>query len=130
MSLCAPAAAAPRYFSTGFFDGIFQSPDATARGVWLGRARRLDARYARLTLPWSVVAPATRPEGFRAADPASRGYDWSRIDAAVTDATQHGLIPVLTIQRAPTWAEGRRRAASAPPGTWQPRATAFADFAR
>src|SRR5215472_12422021 len=43
--------------------------------------RKAGAQYVRLLVLWSQIAPAMRPDGFVAADPASPGYSWSGLDA-------------------------------------------------
>src|SRR5204862_303785 len=86
-------------------------------------ARRNGARYVRVTVAWSRVAPAgaAKPAGFDAADPESPGYNWGSIEDAVRSAAARQLKVVLTIVRAPAWAEGPRRPAGAPPGATPPR---------
>jgi hypothetical protein len=68
------------------------------------RTRAAGATYARLTLSWRSIAPANRPAGFVATDPASPGYAWGGIDAVVEAAESAGLRPILDIVGPPVWA--------------------------
>jgi hypothetical protein len=62
---------------------------------------------------WSRVAPAHRPPGFDAADPASPGYDWPRLDEAVRRVRAAGMRVMLTVTGpGPLWSSrspGSRR---------------------
>lgn len=60
------------------------------------------ASYVRVPFDWASLAPAVRPAGFAAADPAS--YDWSWLDVEVTTAEGAGLTPYLDILSPPAWA--------------------------
>jgi hypothetical protein len=95
-------------------------------------ARATGARTVRLTLDWSAVAPggASKPAGFDAADPASPLYKWGYIEDAVRDAADSDLRVVLTVVRAPRWAEGAPRPRSAAPGTWRPDRRELGRFVR
>ncbi|MCA1689947.1 MAG: hypothetical protein LC720_05790 [Actinobacteria bacterium] len=115
---------------TGFLAPDFAAPDPGVRAQWLGQAAAEHAAVVRINVDWSVLAPARPPAGFDPTDPASPGYDWTALDAAVRDARGRGLEPLLTILRAPAWAEGAGRPASAPLGTWRPDPQKLAEFAR
>ena len=95
-------------------------------------AHAVGARTVRLTLDWSAVAPdaASKPAGFDAADPASPFYRWGYIEDAVRDAAASHLRVVLTVIRAPRWAEATPRRRSASPGTWRPDPRELARFVR
>jgi hypothetical protein len=54
-----------------------------------------------MPINWSSLAPAVRPSGFDAADPA--GYDWWWLDTQVTAAETAGLTPFLNINTPPRW---------------------------
>ena len=134
LALCATARAAsvpgPSAMSTGFVDyPAFQQGSSSARALWFHRARTLGARWVRLTVYWSSIAPFTLPPGFRASDPGAHGYDWTSLDEAVKDATAEGLHVVLVVQQAPNWAEGPGVPSYASPGSWEPSVSAFAAFA-
>jgi hypothetical protein len=75
-----------------------QTEDAFAR------TRASGATYARLTVYWRSIAPATPPTGFVATDPTSPGYSWTGIDSIVNAAEAAGLTPILDVQYPPDWA--------------------------
>ncbi|MCA1689506.1 MAG: hypothetical protein LC720_03405, partial [Actinobacteria bacterium] len=127
--LVGPAAGATG-LRTGFLARDFASPDPGVRAQWLGRAAAEHAAVVRINVYWSVVAPARPAAGFDPTDPASPGYDWTALDAAVRDARGRGLEPLLTILQAPAWAQGAGRPAGAPLGTWRPDPQKLAEFAR
>jgi hypothetical protein len=126
------AASAARGLTTGFSDGDeFQSADASQRNLWFGRTADAGAGIVRIGVEWPAVATpagATRPAD--PTNPDSVSYDFSQIDAAVADAAAHGLEVLLSINHAPTWAEGPNRPASAQTGTWQPNPADLADFSQ
>jgi hypothetical protein len=102
------------------------------RALAFETARRAGARIVRITLDWSLVAPAgdVKPTGFDAADPADPAYRWGYIEDAVRDARRAGLRVVLVIVSAPRWAEGPGRPAGAPPGSWRPEPVELGAFVR
>jgi hypothetical protein len=89
--------------------------------------RSAGARFVRLTVHWSDVAPRTLPDGFVAADPTSPGYSWDALDATVEAAKAEGLTPILNIDGlTPDWAYAKRPA-GVNAGT--PKSAALGDFA-
>lgn len=125
-----PAGAdARRGIETGFADQRFFSDDAFARSSTLDLSVQAGASYARIPIAWGAVEkrPAADPT-----DPADPAYTWGRFERAIQDATARGLEVVVTIHRAPAWAqgpnapdndrEGRR-------GTWKPDAERLGAFA-
>jgi hypothetical protein len=90
------------------------------------RTRAAGATYVRLNTSWRNIAPATRPDGFVAADPTSPGYSWGGIDAVVAAADAAGLTPILDIAGTPRWAFAKRPS-GVNAGT--PKAAALGDFA-
>ena len=78
--------------------GGSQTPEAFAR------TRAAGATYARLTVTWRSIAPATPPAGFVATDPTSPGYSWGGLDAVVVAAESAGLTPILDFATPPLWA--------------------------
>jgi hypothetical protein len=90
-------------------DLAFLDDRAAPRDAAFARARRAGARLVRLTLDWSRVAPpgTTKPAGFDAEDPAAPEYRWGYIEDAVRSASDRHFGVVLTIVRAPPWAEPR-----------------------
>ncbi len=112
----------------GFADGLFASDDANTRALWLDRAVDTGASLVRVGVSWSGIAPTNPTAGFDPSDPQSPGYEWTRLDAVVRDATAHGLRVIFTVNSAPAWAEGPERPADADPGSWEPNAAAFGAF--
>jgi hypothetical protein len=68
------------------------------------RTRAAGATYARLTVNWRAIAPATPPAGFVGTDPTSPGYSWDSLDAVVEAAESAGLTPILNLLYPPVWA--------------------------
>lgn len=124
----APAAGAAGGLTLGFNpDPVLL--DSSASAFWINQARSEGAGIIRLNVDWSQVAPARRPPGFVADDPASPGYDWSQVDAQVRALASRGLQVMINITFAPAWAEGPGRPANVRPGTWKPDPMQFAQFA-
>ena len=63
------------------------------------------ARAARIGFYWSAVAPASRPRGFDAADPADPAYDWAQLDEEITNVVKKGLEPIVSMSSTPRWAQ-------------------------
>lgn len=80
----------------------------------------------RIGVGWRSIAEQ-RP--VRPTDPADPAYRFRKLDRAVSEARARGLIPVLTVQSAPTWAEGPGRPSWAHVGAWKPSPAALGDFA-
>lgn len=121
-----PASASARPFSTGFSDDVYFDADQAVRGQWLGRSKEAGASIVRLGLSWGGIAPQSPPAD--ASDPGSPGYRWEQLDSAVRDASAQGLKILLTVEFAPTWAEGPGRPQSALPGSWRPDPGQLARF--
>jgi Cellulase (glycosyl hydrolase family 5) len=122
----------PRTYTTG---STLPLRTALFDSVNLGRAtprafamtRSAGARFVRLSVHWSDVAPRTLPDGFDASDPNSPGYSWEALDATVATAEDAGLTPILNIVSTPKWAYAKR-----PSGVNEgtPKVTALGQFAR
>ena len=84
-------------------------------------------KYTRIILYWSDIAP-TRPAS--PTNPADPAYQWvdSRADMRVQGALAAGLTPLVTIFKAPGWAEDRS-SFGGEAGTVKPSAQAFGSFA-
>ena len=69
--------------------------------------RRTGARFVRMFVNWSQVAPASakKPAGFEARDPADKAYQWAALDGQVTKAVAKGFAPIVYVQTAPRWAQ-------------------------
>jgi len=122
----------PHGLKLGVAGDPFLSSDAPLREVWMTKARQARANLVYMGVAWSGVAPATRPSGFQAGNPADPAYEWALVDAGVRSAVRHGMQPVLNLNYAPTWAEGPHRPSleKAPAGTWDPDPRQFGLFAR
>src|SRR3954468_22490910 len=141
------AASATRGLITGFGDSEeYQQSSDSDRALWMGRTADAGAGIVRLGVEWpagasgatepatprrGVECPAVAPGPTEPADPtnpASTDYDFSSVDPAVREASAKGLKILLSVNHAPTWAEGPNRPASAAVGTWQPNPSDVADF--
>ncbi|HEY8082570.1 MAG TPA: hypothetical protein VIE64_03295 [Solirubrobacterales bacterium] len=127
----AGAAATPHNLKLGVTDPVLTASDPALRDEWMARAVSARAGLVLLGVDWSRVAPARRPTGFVAADPADPAYRWETLDGAVRSAVAQGMQPLLAIDVAPAWAEGSNRPslAVAPAGTWQPQPAELGRFA-
>jgi hypothetical protein len=92
----------------------------------LQQIRDLGATTVRVSLEWGIVAPATKPAGFNATDPASYP-GWAIYDEIVTDARQDGITVDFSITGpAPPWATGSGNPGG--DGQWKPSAADFGQF--
>lgn len=124
----APSAHAARALQLGFFDGVYSAPDPSDRDAWLDRTVAVGAGIVRIDIGWPAPRAATRPENFDARNPADAQYDFRRADEAVVAARARGLQVLASFTGAPPWAEGSRRPAGVPPGTWNPSAQALEEY--
>ncbi len=130
LATAAPASAlpGPSTLATGFgadtlaFDGA-QQP------AWFSRLAQLGSSWVRIPVPWNAIAPATRPRGFKAANPADPHYNWYSVDAYLRDAAAFHQHALLMLSSPPSWALGRGAPRGAFPGTWRPSPSAFGAFA-
>jgi hypothetical protein len=124
-TLATPTAApAARGLVTGLTGpGQFQSADPAERSLWFNRAVDAGAGIVRLGVSWAAVAPS------QPADPTNpASYDLSSVDGAVREAATRGVKVMITIDHAPTWAEGPGRPSDANPSSWDPNPSAVANF--
>ncbi|HEY7829319.1 MAG TPA: hypothetical protein VIC06_01995 [Solirubrobacteraceae bacterium] len=121
-----PRAGLERGVSDG---GLMLSEDPAIRALAMAKARAAAAAVVRIPVNWRDIAPAVAPTGFQASDPASPGYSFTRIDAAVHSAVAAGLQPLLVVSHAPDFAEAPHRWPDAYPGSWAPSPAALHDFA-
>ncbi|MGA8217807.1 MAG: hypothetical protein WB771_04525 [Solirubrobacterales bacterium] len=127
-TLALPASApAKRGMVTGFA-GLeqYQTGPASERPTWFNRTADANASMVRLSVGWAGVAGPVRPPD--PTNPGSASYDFSTIDGPVRDARARGLSVMLTVNVAPTWAEGPNRPADAAEGSWEPSPSDLADF--
>ena len=130
--VAAPTAeAAPRHgLLTGFSDfAAFQGPNPAERQSAFANMRAARGTVVRIQSSWSEIAPTEPPTDADARDPAWPGYRWERLDRSVREAVAARVTPLVLLTGASAWAEGRRRRASAPPGTWKPSAPDYRLFA-
>jgi hypothetical protein len=116
----------------GFNDPeLFSDFDPADIAVGLGDARSTGASVWRFAVSWDTVAPDKPPSLAVAANPSWSGYEWAATDAIVREIATAGMTPLITLQRAPAWAEGAERPSTsvAPVGTWRPSAAWFGAFA-
>lgn len=118
LAVVAPAPAAT--LRLGFGDPVF---DGGEGGAWLQRAQALGSGQVRISLNWASAAPS-RPAAPE--DPAA--YDFAPTDAAVRAAAARRQAVLLLVTKAPAWAEGPGRPATATPGSWKPQAAAYGAF--
>ena len=95
----------------------------------LSQAAAADSKYALTFVDWRSIAPPEDRAGFNATNPGDPAYDWGSLDDFVIDVRSQGLEPILTVERAPSWAEGANRPAGATPGTWKPQPSRLKEFA-
>jgi len=112
--------------------GMFQD-DArmlTVPGPTLQTMRELGAGVVRVTLAWNTVAPARRPSGFSAVQPADYpAGSWSIYDQIVRDARADGIAVDFSLTGpAPLWAAGGGQPSPGKYGEWKPSASAFGQF--
>jgi hypothetical protein len=119
-----PLAGAADRLDTGIqdpLDPIFGETDpASAFGV----VRSEGARFVRVPVAWSGIAP-TRPQS--PAEPSDPAYGWAWLDERVAAIEGAGLEPLLVLYSTPLWARTLR-----PNGqrSLVPVTADFADFAR
>ncbi|HXA53582.1 MAG TPA: hypothetical protein VNV37_01785 [Solirubrobacteraceae bacterium] len=108
---------------------LIMSPDAAVRARALARISATGANVVRIPVEWRYIASSPLPTGFDASDPASPGYDFAKVDAAVRSTAAAGLTPLLVVTAAPDFAEAPHRWPYAYPGSWDPDPAAFGEFA-
>jgi hypothetical protein len=109
--------------------GLMLSEDPAIRALAMAKSRTAGAGVVRIPVNWRNLVQAAPPPGFQANDPASRAYNFTRIDAAVNSAVAAGLEPLLVVSHAPDFAEASHRWPYAYPGSWAPSPAALRDFA-
>ena len=108
----------------GISDGILLSNDATIRSFAVSRARAAGASVFRIPVDWR-----SRASSGASGDLAGQTYHLGTVDAAVREAVDAGLQPLLVVSRAPAFAEAQPRWPYAYPGSWSPNPLAFKEFA-
>lgn len=90
------------------------------------RVKEAGARYVRVAVEWSEIAPSAKPAAWQPENPADLHYDWRRTDEGVVHAVAAGLEPVAMIEEVPRWVE---RCHSNLGGNCDPDPDALAAFA-
>ncbi len=108
---------------------LFLDELSGVRELSMTRVREAGASVVRIPVDWRSIVAEEPPPGFQADDPASPGYRFAPIDAAVLSAVSAGLEPLLVVSHAPTFAEASPRWPYAYPGSWAPSPTALKEFA-
>jgi hypothetical protein len=72
----------------------------------LDRVKATGAKFTRVDLLWSEIAPA-RPTN--PTDPADPAYNFQRADQIVTGLRARNITPLLTVYSSPMWANGNKR---------------------
>jgi hypothetical protein len=128
--LCfATSAQGARNLETGFADTSYVTSSGDAQSQLFQTSVAEGAGIARFNVIWADVAP-NKPANPK--DPGDPAYSFGALDGAVRAANAQGLDVLLTIYRAPSWAEGPDRPPVnfevAPEGTWKPDPKALADL--
>jgi hypothetical protein len=118
--------AGARPLALGFGDAAAFGQGA-ASDVWFQRAVASSSTVVRLQSSWAAIAPTQPADPTNPADPA---YNWTSLDEQIRQAVSYGLTPIITLTGAPSWAVGAGAPSSATPGTWQPNASAYQQFAQ
>jgi hypothetical protein len=122
-------ATAARGLKTGFADdNVFTADNSSVRNLWLSRAAGARAGIIRITANWRSSVGTSPPAN--PTNPADPAYHFGRLDEAVKSARSHGLGVLLTVFRAPSWAEDGKRPRKVEPGAWKPDPKKFGQFAQ
>jgi hypothetical protein len=106
----------------------YQTQDGTDRALWFDRTADAGAGIVRLLINWKGIGTGLEPQQ-RPAEPTNpASYNLRSTDRAVRDAAVRGIQVLITVNIAPTWAEGAARPASASDGSWRPNPADVADF--
>ena len=106
-----------------------ESKNTSRDATWTARAKKIGAQMVRIAVFWNQIAPQTLPAGFVASNPNSVGYNWTALDQQVRQVAKEGFQVLLTVNDAPTWAEGANMPSWAQPGSWKPNDKDFGQFA-
>jgi hypothetical protein len=113
--------------TTGLTDDLFASSHSSERATWLDRAVSAHAGMVGIPVHWRQTVgpdPPVAPES-----PVDPAYDFRSLDAAVSSASSRGLQPMLIVNDAPSWAEGKGSKRARYEGTWKPDPNALEAFA-
>ena len=133
--LLLPAAAhASSSMETGIADdaALLNEPSDARAAAAVAAWAALGIDDVRIFVQWQAIAPGLAdvkaPDGFDSADPNSPGYDWSRVDRAVSLVSAAGMRPLLVVTGpGPLWASQVPARHSI---RYKPRPDLFGQFAR
>jgi len=127
VALGVSTASASRGLRTGLTDNALFDPSAVGadRGVWLDHAKDARAGIIRISVDWRNMV---RNKPKNPANPGDPAYGFTRLDGAIRAATMRGLAVLLTVYRAPDWAEGAHPPKRIQPGAWKPNPRAYGKF--
>jgi hypothetical protein len=135
MAALAVSSTAQAQFEVGGLGGLQAVKDGTpAQQTAYNVLSETNSRFARITIPWISIAPATPPAGFDASNPASPGYKWTILDREVRAAAANHQQVIIATFHAPTWAIGPNFPSGTPgsgdiiPGAWSPNITMLKQF--
>ena len=126
------SASAGRNLDVGFVgdrfgDNLLTNESAKVRDKWFNRLKKTNSSIVRINVYWNQMVGGSPPKAPK--NPNDPSYVFFRTDAAVLDAKQRGLTPVLTVLGAPRWAEGKNPPSGYRVGSWKPNAKMFGQFA-
>ena len=135
VALLLPAAAhASSSMETGIADdaALLNEPSDAKAAAAVPAWAALGIDDVRIFVQWQAIAPANSevkaPDGFNSADPDSPGYNWSRVDRAVSLVSAAGMRPLLVVTGpGPLWASQVPARHSV---RYKPRPDLFGQFAR
>src|SRR5262245_302647 len=87
-------------------DRLTTSTTTAAIETRLDKVKETGAKFSRVDLLWSEIAP-TPPKN--PTDPSDPAYNFQRADQIVTGMRARNITPLLTIYSSPTWANGNKR---------------------
>jgi hypothetical protein len=100
----APSTSAANYrtLGSGMLVGFYDDAQVYGRTAWAFRQlRSLRAGIVRITIDWASVA---RRRPAKPANPADRAYNWTAVDAVVSQAAANKVRVLATIYGTPRWA--------------------------
>ncbi len=116
-------------FSNGA-DVALASGNSAIQAKWVPRAKSERAQLVKLGVSWAGVAPRAKPAKFNASSPSDPSYNWTAVDQQVRELAAGHFTIMIVVGGAPAWAEGPNMPRTATPGTWEPNARDFSQFAR
>ncbi len=127
-AICAPAQAGKGQLSVFQDDALLRGSGDATRAQTLDEIDALGADVVKVLVNWRMIAPASKPDGFDAADPASYSADaWAPYDDLVRQTRSRGMRVYFALGGlAPDWASGNSRVA----GSARPSPGAFRKFVK